>query len=124
MIVCRDVRSSDKGWARISGFKCRSGCRLEQGRLNASGAAQPPQYACQPQYQLALDCRFRIIIRNYGGFEGLVVLCILERGNDGLCSEAMTDGIAARTLFAFRRDRPGALERVAPVGCDLLKRSH
>jgi hypothetical protein len=36
----------------------------------------------------------------------------------------MTDGIAARALFAFFRIRTSTLASIAPVGLDLPERSH
>ena len=98
--------------SRLPGFV---GHRLEEGRFNAGGAAQPPQHARQSQYQLALHGGFSVVIGNHRRFEGLVVLCILECRNDGLGGKAVAHGIAARAFFAFRRCRPGAFERVATV---------
>src|SRR5208282_6070995 len=92
------------------------GHRLKKGSLYASGAAKPPQHACQPEYQLALHGRLSVIVGNHRSFEGLVILCILERRNDGLGRKTVAYGIAARTLFAFRRCWPGAFERVAAIG--------
>ena len=100
------------------------GHRLKQGCLYAGRTAQPPQNARQSKHQLALNGRFSVIVGNYCSFEGLVILCILERRNDGLGGKAVAQGIAARTLFALWRRWPGAFERVAAVGLDLLERAH
>jgi hypothetical protein len=58
--------------------------------------------SCAGQQQL--HGAFRIIVGNNRGFEGLIILGVLERGNDGLAGEGMADGNAARvgsTSFFF-----------------------
>ena len=100
------------------------GYRFEKGSLDAGRSAQPPEDARQSKHQLALHGRFSVIVGNHRGFESLVILCILERRNDGLGRKTVAHGIAARTLFAFRRCWPGAFERVASIGFNLLERGH
>src|SRR5674476_310733 len=90
-----------------------AGYGLENARLNASCATKSPENACQPKHQLALNRRFSVIVGNHRSFEGLVILCILERRNDGLGGEAMTHGIAPRTLFAFWRCWPLSLIHIS-----------
>jgi hypothetical protein len=82
------------------------------------GAAQPPQQAGEPQHQLSLDGRLGIVIGRNGRFGGHIVLSILC-ADYGFGRKTMADGIAAGSLLAFFRYRFGALERTAPVGCDL-----
>jgi hypothetical protein len=53
-----------------------------------------------------LDGGFSVVVSDDRGFEGLVILGILEHGNDRLRREATADG-------AFRGDWAGALERIA-----------
>src|SRR5450631_1448268 len=98
--------------------------RFEKSSLDAGRAAKPPQHARQSKHQLALHGRLSVIVGDHRGFEGLVILCILERRNDGLGREAVTYGIAARMPFTLWCCWPGAFERVAAVGFDLLKRAH
>ena len=98
------------------------GHRFKNGCLDAGCSTQPPQDARQSKHQLALHGRFGVVVGNHGGFEGLVVLGILERRNDGLSGETVAYGIAARTVFAFRRYWSGAFERIAAIGCDLFER--
>src|SRR5450759_5471652 len=105
----------------LSGF---CGHRLKDGSLYASCATKSPEDARQSKHQLALYSRFNVIVGNHGGFEGLVILCILECRNDRLGREAVAQCIAARTLFAYRRRWSGAFERVAAVGFDLFERAH
>ena len=69
--------------------------QFEQRRLDAGRAAQPPQHARQAQHQLALDGRFGVVVGCHRGFEGLVIVGILKRGNDGLGGKAMAQRIAA-----------------------------
>ena len=71
---------------------CRYG--FEQGCLYAGRTAKPPEDTRQSKDQLALDGRFSIIVGSHCGFEGLVILGILQRGNDGLGGETVTQGIA------------------------------
>src|ERR1035437_4026529 len=101
-----------------------AGYALEKGRLNAGCAAKSPEDARQSKHQLALHGRFNVIVLNYRGFEAAVIPCILECRNDSFGCAAVAYGIAARTLFAFRRRWPGTFQRVATVGFDLLKRAH
>src|ERR1035437_120926 len=100
------------------------GHRLKSGSLDASRATKSPKDARQPKHQLALYSRFNVIVGNHGGFEGLVILCILECRNDGLGRKTVAQCIAARTLFTFWRRWPGTIERVAAIGFDLLERTH
>src|ERR1035437_3239936 len=79
----------------LSGF---CGHRLKNGGLYAGRATKPPQHARQSKHQLALHGRFSVIVGDHRGFEGLVILCILERRNDGLGREAVAYRIAARTF--------------------------
>ena len=71
------------------------GYGLEKGCLDRSCSAQPPQDARQSKYKLALHGRFGVIVANHRGFEGLIILCILEPSNDGLGGETVTDGVTA-----------------------------
>src|ERR1019366_7274557 len=98
--------------------------RLKNGCLDAGRTTKSPENARQSKHQLALHGRFSVIVGSHRGFEGLVILCILERRNDGLSRETVAQGIAARTLFAFWRRWPSAFERVAAVGFDLFERAH
>ena len=65
---------------------------FEKSALYSGCAAEPPQHACQAQHQLAFHGRFRVVIGNHCSFEGLVILCILERCDDGLGGEAVATG--------------------------------
>ena len=40
--------------------------------------------ACKPQNQFALDGCLRVVIGGHGLFEGLIVVGILQRDDDGL----------------------------------------
>src|SRR5665811_710080 len=105
----------------LSGF---CGHRLKKGCLYAGRATKPPEDARQPKHQLALYRRFGVIVGSHRGFERFVILCILECRNYSLGRETVAYCIAARTLFAFWRRWPGAFERVAAIGFDLLERAH
>src|SRR5450759_67494 len=98
--------------------------RLKKGGLDAGRAAKPPEDARQSKHQLALDGRFGVIVGSHSGFEGLVILCILEFRNDGLGRKTVAQGISPRTLFALWRRWPSAFQRVAAVGFDLFERAH
>src|ERR1019366_10021855 len=98
--------------------------RFEKSSLDAGRAAKPPQDARQSKYQLALHGRLSVIVGNHRGFEGLVIFAILECRNDSLGREAVAYGVAARAPFAFWCCWPGAFQRVAAVGFDLLERAH
>src|SRR6185437_4817738 len=100
------------------------GHRFKNSCLDAGCSTQPPQDARQSKHQFAFYGRLGVVVSNHGGFEGLIVLSILNRRNDGLGGEAVTYGIAARMLFAFRRYWSGAFERIAAIGCDLFERTH
>ena len=65
-----------------------------------------------------------VVIGGHGLFEGLVIVGILQRDNDGLGGQSMPDRILRGALFAFIRLGAGASERIAPVGLDLPERSH
>src|SRR5450759_4326070 len=105
----------------LAGF---CGHRLKNSCLYGGRATKSPQDACQSKHQFALYRRFGVVVGNHRGFEGLVILCILERSNDGLGREAVAYSVAARTPLAFWRCWPGAFQRVATVGFDLLERAH
>ena len=95
----------------LAGFR---GHRLEKGCLYAGCAAKPPQDACQSKHQLALHRRFGVVVGNYRGFEGLVILCVLQRRNDGLGREAWRK--------ALRRERSLPSGVVGPVLLSALRR--
>ena len=67
---------------------------------------------------------FSIVVGRYRGFEGCVVICIFEHANNSLCCQTMPNGIASRMLFALRRRRSCAFERITSIGDDLLERTH
>src|ERR1035437_3487647 len=96
--------------ARFCGYRLKNGC------LDAGRATKSPEDACQAKHQLALHGRFSVIVGNHRGFEGLVILCILERCNDGLGRETVAQCVTARTVFAFWRRWPSAFERVTAIG--------
>src|ERR1035437_10955077 len=111
---------------RLAVFELASfgGYRIEKSSLYSVCAANSPEDARQSKHQLALHGQFNVIVGNYRSFEALVIPCILECRNDSFGCAAVAYGIAARTLFAFRRRWPGTFQRVATVGFDLLKRAH
>src|SRR5665811_1034006 len=94
------------------------GHRLEKGGLYASCATKSPEDARQSKHQLALHRRFGVIVGSHRGFEGFVILCILECRNDGLGRKTVAQCIATRTLFAFGVVGPvllSALRRLASI---------
>src|SRR6516165_9465555 len=99
------------------------GLDLEIG-LNGGSAADAPQQGRQPKHQLALDGWSGIVIRHDGCFERLVIFNIFERDNDGFRRQSMSDCVLPRPPFAIFGFRPGAAQRIAPIGLDLSKRSH
>src|SRR3974377_1605127 len=100
------------------------GHRFKNPALYANGPPQPPKNTGEAQYQLPLHCGLSVVIGNDRGFEGLIVLGILEISNDRFGGQPMAHGIAARVFLAFLSGWAGALKRVAPVGHDLLQRTH
>ena len=76
--------------ARVCGYGLEKGC------LDATCSAKSPEDTRQSKHQLAFYGRFGVIVGNHRGFKGLVILCILERINDGLGGEAVTHTLGAR----------------------------
>jgi hypothetical protein len=62
---------------------------IEKSSLYASRATKSPENARQSKHQLALHGRFSVIVGYHCGFEGLVILCVLECRNDGLGGETV-----------------------------------
>src|ERR1035437_1972715 len=98
--------------------------RFKNGCLHSGRSAKPTEDTRQSKHQLTFYGRFSVIVGSHRGFEGLVILCILEHINDGLGGEAVMHSIAPRTRFAFRRRWPGAFECVTTIGFNLLERAH
>ena len=67
---------------------------------------------------------FGVVIRSNSLLEGLVVLGIFERLDDGLGGQSMANGISRALLFAIFGPGTRAFERVAAIGFDLFKRRH
>src|SRR3974377_218543 len=99
------------------------GHRFKNPALYANGPPQPPKNTGEAQYQLPLHCGLSVVIGNDRGFEGLIVLGILEISNDRFGGQPMAHGIAARPLFAFGGGGSGSLECIAPVSLDLFERT-
>jgi hypothetical protein len=66
---------------------------LKQAALNGGRATQPPQQARQPEHELSLDRRLRIIVSGHGKFERCIILGIFQRVDHGFCSQPVTEGI-------------------------------
>jgi hypothetical protein len=57
--------------------------------LDCRRTAKAPQERGQSKHQLAFDCRSGIVIRDDGGFEGGIIVCILDIGDNGLGGQPM-----------------------------------
>jgi hypothetical protein len=88
---------------------------LEKTGFNRGSASQPPQQACKAQHQFALDGGLRLVIGGDGLLEGLIVLGILQRDDDGLGGQSMTDRILRGAPLAKVGLRTGAAQGIAPV---------
>src|SRR5438552_943568 len=112
------------GMSRAPKLQHMPGLDFEQAALDRRGATQPPQRACQPEYQFSFDRRLRVIVSRDSHFEGGIVLGTFQRIDHGFCGKPMSDGILSGPFLAFFGDRTGAELRIATVGLDLTGGGH
>jgi hypothetical protein len=97
---------------------------LKKAGVNSGGASQAPEQASQSQHQFAFDGSLHVKVGCHGCFEGLIVFRILQDIHDRFGRKSMADRIPSGLLLAGLGLRAGAVERIAAIGFDLLKRGH
>jgi hypothetical protein len=112
------------GFEFISAGNQNLGLDLEEIGLNRGGTADAPQQGCKPEHELALYGRSRIVIRDNGCFECVVILNVFQSDDDSFGRQSMSDCVLPRSPLAFLGSRPGATQRIASISLELPKRSH
>jgi hypothetical protein len=89
--------------------------------LNGGGATKAPQQGCESKHLFPRHGRFGAVVGDDCGLERFVVFGVFQSSDDRFGCQSMPDSVGSLSLFAIVGFRPGAPQRVASIGLELLK---